>query len=174
MHLETWAEISLLIFGGLFSLVTVGILVAIAFAVNKLAGLLEKGLDKVDPVIVKTTSALDTVQRVTTNIGVKADQVLVKGEALTDDVSGRVEKTAGVVQSAVIKPLIDVSSIISGISKGFQVYTHPGTSHHTQAANGVNAKQYQTSDQEQEARVITKSASGSGGKAVSGRQQGHG
>ncbi len=156
MHLETWAEISLLIFGGLFSLVTVGLLGAIAFAVSKLASLLEKGLDKVDPVIAKTANAIDTVQRVTTNIGVKADQVLVKGEALTDDVSGRVEKTAGVVQSAVIKPLIDVSSIISGISKGFQVYTHPGTGPHAKAANGVNAKQYKTTDQEQEAQIITK------------------
>ena len=156
MHLETWAEISLLIFGGLFSLVTVGLLGAIAVAISKLASLLEKGLDKVDPVIVKTTSAIDTVQRVTTNIGAKADQVLVKGEALTDDVSGRVEKTAGVVQSAVIKPLIDISSIISGISKGFQVYTHPGTGIQAKNANGVQAKQYKTTDQEQEAQVITK------------------
>ena len=155
MHLETWAEISLLIFGGLFSLVTVGLLGAIAVAISKLAGLLEKGLDKVDPVIVKTTSAIDTVQRVTTNIGAKADQVLVKGEALTDDVSGRVEKTAGVVQSAVIKPLIDISSIISGISKGFQVYTHPGAGTQTKTANGLKAKQYKTTDQEQEAQIIT-------------------
>ena len=155
MHLETWAEISLLIFGGLFSLVTVGLLGAIAVAISKLVGLLEKGLDKVDPVIVKTTNAIDTVQRVTTNIGVKADQVLVKGEALTDDVSGRVEKTAGVVQSAVIGPLINLSSIINGVSKGFQVYTHPGTGTHTKTSIGATAKQYKTTDQEQEAEIIT-------------------
>lgn len=159
MHLETWAEISLLIFGGLFSLVTVGLLGAIALAISKLVGLLEKGLDKVDPIIAKTTNAIDTVQRVTTNIGVKADQVLVKGEALTDDVSGRVEKTAGVVQSAVIKPLIDVSGIISGISKGFQVYTHPGTGEHAKTKSGVTAKQYNTTDQEQETEIITTKSS---------------
>jgi len=159
MHLETWAEISLLIFGGLFSLVTVGLLGAIALAISKLVSLLEKGLDKVDPVIAKTTNAIDTVQRVTTNIGVKADQVLVKGETLTDDVSGRVEKTAGVVQSAVIGPLINVSSIINGISKGFQVYTHPGTGAHANTKNGATAKQYKTTDQEQEAEIITTKSS---------------
>lgn len=159
MHLETWAEISLLIFGGLFSLVTVGLLGAIALAISKLVSLLEKGLDKVDPVIVKTANVIDTVQRVTTNIGVKADQVLVKGEALTDDVSGRVEKTAGVVQSAVIGPLINVSSIINGISKGFQVYTHPGTGTHAKTKNGATAKQYKTTDQEQEAEIITAKSS---------------
>ncbi len=150
MHLETWAEISLLIFGGIFSLVTVGLLGAIAFAVSKLVSLLDKVTREMEPVILKTTNAIDTVQRVTTNIGAKADQVLVKGEALTDDVSGRVEKTAGVVQSAVITPLINVSSIISGISKGFQVYTHPetGSGAKTKTEHGANAKQYKAQDQE--------------------------
>ncbi len=150
MHLETWAEISLLIFGGLFSLVTVGLLGAIAFALSKLVALLDKVTNKMDPVIVKATDAIETVQRVTTSVGAKADQVLIKGEALTDDVSGRVEKTAGVVQSAVIGPLINISSLVNGISKGFQVYTHPGTEHGADAktGNGANAKQYKTKDQE--------------------------
>lgn len=143
MHLETWAEISLLIFGGIFSLVTVGLLGVIAFAASKLVALLDKVTNKIDPVIVKATDAIETVQRVTNSVGAKADQVLIKGEALTDDVSGRVEKTAGVVQSAVIGPLINLSSIINGVSKGFQVYTHPET-YHSEAHNG--AKQYK--DQE--------------------------
>ena len=135
MHLETWAEISLLIFGGLFSLVTVGLLGAIAFALAKLVGLLETATNKMDPLIAKATDTIETVQRVTTTVGTKADQLLVKGEALTDDVSGRVEKTAGVVQSAVIGPLINLSSLINGVSKGFAVYTHPNS--------GNGAKQYE-------------------------------
>jgi uncharacterized protein YoxC len=127
MHLQTWAEISLLIFGGIFSLVTVGLLGAIAFALSKMVTLLNTATNKLDPVIVKATDAIETVQRVTNNVGAKADQILVKGEALTDDVSGRVEKTAGVVQSAVIGPLINLSSIINGVSKGFAVYSHPNS-----------------------------------------------
>ena len=151
MHLETWAEISLLIFGGLFSLVTVAFLGVIALAVSKLVGLLDKVTREMEPVILKTTNAIDTVQRVTTNIGVRADQVLVKGEALTDDVSGRVEKTAGVVQSAVVGPLINISSLITGISKGFQVYAHPGkTSVRPNEAADANAKQYSAKETIQE------------------------
>ena len=147
MHLETWAEISLLIFGGLFSLVTVGLLGVIAFAISKMVGLLDKVTREMEPVILKTTDAIDTVQRVTTNIGVRADQVLVKGEALTDDVSGRVEKTAGVVQSAVVGPLINISSLITGISKGFQVYAHPSKAGvRPEAESDTNAKQYGTKD----------------------------
>ena len=139
MHLQTWAEISLLIFGGIFSLITVGLLGAIAFALSKMVALLNTATNKMDPLIVKTTDAIETVQRVTNNIGAKADQVLIKGEALTDDVSGRVEKTAGVVQSAVIGPLINLSSLISGVSKGFAVYSH--------SASENGAKQYTTKKQ---------------------------
>ncbi len=144
MHLETWAEIALLIFGGLFSLITVALFGAIAFALNKLVSLLTTATDKMDPLIVKATDAVETVQRVTVNIGQKADQVLVKGEALTDDVSGRVEKTAEVVQSAVISPLINVSSLINGVTKGFAVYARPG------AGNGAkgheHAKKYEKTE----------------------------
>ncbi|MGI4787263.1 MAG: hypothetical protein ACRYFS_00285 [Janthinobacterium lividum] len=131
MHLQTWAEISLLIFGGLFSLITVGLLGAIAFALRKMVTLLDTATNKLDPMIVKATDAIETVQRVTNNVGAKADQLLVKGEALTDDVSDRVEKTAGVVQSAVIGPLINLSSIINGVSKGFAVYSRSGSENGT-------------------------------------------
>ena len=143
MHLDTWAEISLLIFGCLFSLITVGLFAAIAFALSKLVSLLATMKDKLDTLIGKASNAVDTVTRVTTNVGAKADQVLVKGEALTDDVSGRVEKTAGVVQSAVIGPLINVSSLINGVTKGFAVYAHPGSGNDAKAdAHEPVAKKY--------------------------------
>ena len=90
----------------------------------KLVSLLDKVVSKIDPVIAKATDTIETVQRVTTNVGEKADQILTKGEALTDNVSDRVEKTAGVVQKSVTEPLIKLSSLITGVSKGFSVYTH--------------------------------------------------
>jgi|GEM_PF-1255123 len=149
MHLETWAEISLLIFGGLFSLITVALFGAIAFALNKLVTLLGTMTDKLDPLIGKATDAVETVQRVTTNVGAKADAVLIKGEALTDDVSGRVEQTAGVVKSAVIGPLISISSLITGVSKGFAVYAKPISGNGTDA-RGHAAKKYEKMNNEGE------------------------
>jgi len=118
------ATTSLFIFVGLFALITVGLLGAMAFALMKLVSLLDKVVSKIDPVIAKATDTIETVQRVTTNVGEKADQILTKGEALTDNVSDRVEKTAGVVQKSVTEPLIKLSSLITGVSKGFSVYTH--------------------------------------------------
>ena len=118
------ATTSLFIFVGLFALITVGLLGAMAFALMKLVSLLDKVVSKIDPVIAKATDTIETVQRVTANVGEKADQILTKGEALTDNVSDRVEKTAGVVQKSVTEPLIILSSLITGVSKGFSVYTH--------------------------------------------------
>ncbi len=118
------ATTSLFIFVGLFALITVGLLGGMAFALSKLVKTLDTVVAKIDPVLNKATDTIETVQRVTNNVGEKADQILTKGEALTDNVSGRVEKTADVVQKSVTGPLINLSSLITGISKGFSVYTH--------------------------------------------------
>lgn len=116
------ATTSLFIFVGLFALITVGLLGGMAFALSKLVKTLDVVVAKIDPVLNKATDTIETVQRVTTNVGEKADQILTKGEALTDNVSGRVEKTADVVQKSVTGPLINLSSLITGVSKGFSVY----------------------------------------------------
>jgi len=123
MHLQTWADISLIFFGGLFSIIAVSLLGVMAFALTKLVTLLDTITNKMDPVIVKATDTIETVQRVTANVGEKADQILTRGETLTDTVSSRVETTAGVVQKAVTGPLINLSSLIMGVSKGVEVYT---------------------------------------------------
>ncbi len=137
MHLEPWADFCLVFFGGFFSIIAVGLLGAIAFALNKLVKTLDNLVNKVDPVIVKATDTIETVQRVTTNVGEKADQILTKGEALTDNVTDRVEKTADVVQKSVTGPLISLSSLITGVSKGFSVYSHSSN-----GAAKVRAKVY--------------------------------
>ena len=123
------ATTSLFIFVGLFALITVGLLGAMAFALSKLVKTLDNVVGKIDPVLSKATDAIETVQRVTSNVGEKADQILTKGEALTDNVSDKVERTADVVQKSVTGPLINLSSLITGVSKGFSVYTHSDNKH---------------------------------------------
>jgi predicted PurR-regulated permease PerM len=122
MHLSGFASISLFIFVAIFAIVTVILLGILAFAITKIQQQLTKLTDKVEPVIIKASDTLDTVNRVTVNVGEKADHILTRGEALTDSVSENVEKTATVVQSTVTTPLINLSSLISGVSKGVSVW----------------------------------------------------
>ncbi len=93
------------------------------FGLKKLNQTLDRALDKAQPVINKTTDVLDTVQRVTMNVGEKADAIMVKGEALADNLAQRVEETAGVVEKTVTSPLIGFSSVLAGVSRGFNTFS---------------------------------------------------
>ena len=121
MELNTAATISLyivLVFVVIFAIMTVALLGIIAFTLHTTRQKLEEALDKAEPVLAKTTETLDTIQRVTNNIGERADNILGRGEALTDEVSRKIENTASVVQKTVSVPLIRFSSVISGVTEG--------------------------------------------------------
>ena len=121
------AAFALVFFVILFGMITVGLLGAVAFALNKMVSLLNTVTEKLDPLIVKASDTIDTVNRVTVTVGEKADHILTRGETLTDSVSDKVEKTAGIVQTAVTTPLINLSSLITGLSRGFAAYSHNST-----------------------------------------------
>lgn len=138
------ATTALFIFVGLFALITVALFGATAFALSKLVKTLDTLVEKIEPVIGKATDTIETVQRVTTNVGEKADVILTKGEALTDSLSVKTERTADVVQKSVTGPLISLSSLITGISKGFSVYTHSSaTRAKVKAETSGNARRYE-------------------------------
>jgi uncharacterized protein YoxC len=112
-----------LIFVLIFALIAVAALGVIAFALRMLNIQIDRAFDKADPIILKINDFLITLQRVTSNVGEKADEVLVKGEAIVEDIADKVEDTATVVQKTVTKPLINLSSIIAGITKGFATFS---------------------------------------------------
>ncbi len=116
------ASFALVFFVVLFALITVGLFAALAIAITKMQQQVTKLTDKLEPVIVKASATLDTVQRVTANVGEKADTILTRGEALTESLSVKVENTADVVQETVTTPLINLSSLLAGLSKGFSVW----------------------------------------------------
>lgn len=138
------ANVVLFIFVGIFALTTVALFGVMAFALTKLVKLLDTLADKLDPVIGKATDTIETVQRVTTNVGEKADQILTKGETLTDSLSIKTERTADVVQKSVTGPLIGLSSLVTGISKGFSVYSHSSKARSkAQLDTAQNARRYE-------------------------------
>jgi predicted PurR-regulated permease PerM len=127
MHLQTWAELALIFFVLIFGLVTMLLLGALTFALIKMQRQVEKITEKIDPIIAKTSDTLDSVQRVTATVGEKADSILSRGEKMTENVSSNVERTASVVRSAVTTPLINLSSILTGVTKGFSVWGRSAT-----------------------------------------------
>jgi uncharacterized protein YoxC len=107
-----------LVFVVIFALLTVALLAIIAFSLRALQAKVDEALTRVEPVLDKTVQTLDSVQRVTSNIGERADAILGRGEELTDGIARKVETTASVVQKAVSTPLINASSLIAGVTEG--------------------------------------------------------
>lgn len=120
--LSATASIALIFFVIFFALLSVVLLAVVAVALRKISQQVEKITVMAEPAISKATDTLETVQRVTMSVGEKADNILSRSETLTDNVSDRVERTASVVQHAVTTPLVNLSSWIAGVSKGFAVY----------------------------------------------------
>jgi len=116
----------IVIFVLLFALITVALLAVLAVAMLKLNKQLDVITTMAEPVAVKASDTLDSVQRITSSVGEKADQILTRGVELTDSVSTNVEKTATVVQTTVTTPLIKLSSLIAGVSKTISVYSGAG------------------------------------------------
>jgi len=124
MHIQfgPFASFALIFFVVLFALTTVGLFAVLAIAITKMQQQVTKLTNKLEPVIGKISTTLDTVQRITTNVGEKADVILTRGETLTENLSHKVENTADVVQETVTTPLINLSSLLAGISRGFSVW----------------------------------------------------
>ena len=118
---ETVALYIVLFFVLIFAILTVALLGAIAYALLKLRKQVDIALDKVDPVLTKTTDVLGTVERVTMNVGEKTDSILTRSEELTNNLAQKVEGTATVVEKTVTSPLINLASLLAGLTRIFSV-----------------------------------------------------
>jgi predicted PurR-regulated permease PerM len=166
MHIVfgTFASIVLIIFMLLFAGVTVALFGVIAFTLRKVEQQIEKVTNMAAPVVAKATHTLDTVQRITENVGEKADTILTKGEALTDQLTDKVEQTSSVVQKTVTSPLINLSSLITGLSTGLSVWSRAASENAREAgaghapphrSNGASVHANGTSAQTEERVILT-------------------
>jgi predicted PurR-regulated permease PerM len=118
-----WASFFLVAFVLLFAFTTVALFGVIAFALKKVQQQIDKLTVMAEPLVAKASNTLDTVQRITENVGEKADAILTKGEVITDNLTEKVDQTSSVVQKTVTTPLINFSSLIKGLGVGMTVWS---------------------------------------------------
>jgi predicted PurR-regulated permease PerM len=105
-----------------FSLLTLGALGALAWGVFRLNAELEKLNAKADPLLGKTDEILGLVSEKITTIGASAESILVQGEAMTGNLTAKVDQTASAVQKTVHAPLIGLNALLSGVQHGATVF----------------------------------------------------
>jgi predicted PurR-regulated permease PerM len=105
-----------------FSLLTFGVLAALAWGVFRLNTELEKLNAKADPLLGKTDEILGLVSEKVTTIGTSAENILVQSEAMTGNLTAKVDQTASAVQKTVHAPLIGLNALLAGVQYGATVF----------------------------------------------------
>jgi len=122
MTISAGASAAVIIFVFLFGFVTVTLLGVVAYSLYKMQQQVDKLTTLAEPLANKVSTTLDEVQRVTVNVGDRADTILERSEHLTDHVANKIEQTSSIIQSSVTSPLIKVSSLVNGIIAALSTY----------------------------------------------------
>lgn len=102
------------------------IAVALTFGVAAVAIVIRNSVARLlkaaDPAIKRAEATLDTVGGIANTVKTRTDEISHTVEDTLDDVSHKVKKTTSVIEDAVTPPLIDVASMLAGMSRGLQVW----------------------------------------------------
>ncbi|MHB1001208.1 MAG: hypothetical protein ACYC27_18350 [Armatimonadota bacterium] len=110
----TW----LTVFVGIIAFSNLILLVGLAF----LAFTVKKLLDNsVQPVLSEVKSTINNVNSMVDKVENKAERIMEISEDTARKVSGRVVATTNIVQESITTPLINISSVLTGISKAITV-----------------------------------------------------
>jgi predicted PurR-regulated permease PerM len=105
-----------------FSLLTLGSLAGLAWGVFRLNGELEKLNAKADPLLGKTDEILGLVSEKVMTVGTSAEHILLQSEAMTGNLTQKVDQTASAVQKTIYAPLISLNALLAGVQHGATVF----------------------------------------------------
>jgi uncharacterized protein YoxC len=98
---------------------TVGLTAAVVMvrkSVNKL-------IETANPAIKRAEATLTAVGDIAENVRVRTDEIGQTVEETVEDVSRKVRSTTSVIEDSVRPPLVNVASVLAGLSKGLQVWS---------------------------------------------------
>jgi phage-related protein len=94
------------------------------FVAFKMKGIVQKTTNKAQPVIAKAEDAIGAVNGMVHNVQSRVERVASTAEDTVEAVSRKVKGTTEVVTQTAASPLITVSSVITGLSRGLEIYGH--------------------------------------------------
>lgn len=106
-------------FWAVFFLATCG---GVWFAVFKLIQVLKKVEAALDPLAGKGLEVMDNVDQTLVTLRGKAEAMMDAGEKAVESVAAKVDTTSSLVEGAVARPAISLSSIMAGVNRGFETW----------------------------------------------------
>jgi uncharacterized protein YoxC len=112
-------EILVLIIAIAQALGVLGILAAAFYAIRVVSQISKRA----QPTLDEARRTIANVNQVAANVGSRVEGIASTGDTMVRDVTRKVENTTTLLQETISKPLIEISSITAGISKGISVWS---------------------------------------------------
>jgi uncharacterized protein YoxC len=123
VQLNPAASAVLVIFYLVLSLVVIALLLVLVMALVKLNAKLEALESRLNPMLDKAEEILTVTSDKVSTIGDRTEEILSQGEAITETVHDRVDRTSIAVQRTIHAPLIGLNSLAAGLTRGLHTFS---------------------------------------------------
>lgn len=97
--------------------------VGMLIAVFQVRNILRKTSARAEPAIAKAEDAIGTVNSMVHTVQQRVEGITTTAEATVEVVSRRIKGTTEVITETAASPFITLSSLVTGISRGLEVYS---------------------------------------------------
>lgn len=134
MNLNGTASSLLVIWYFTGSLLSIVALIGFTMVIYRLNRRLESLERQIEPSLRRSEELLATANERLTAVGAVAENILVRGESISESLQERTESTTGLVQRAVYLPFVHANALLAGISSAVSTLAS-GRSHREKAKN---------------------------------------
>lgn len=120
MNLNGIASSVLVVWYFLGSIIGMVGLIGAAIVIHRLNQRLESLERQIEPSLRRSEELLALANERLAVLGGTAEEILVRGEAMTESLQTRTEATTGLVQRAVYLPFVHANALLAGVSSGIR------------------------------------------------------
>jgi predicted PurR-regulated permease PerM len=144
--MSTATEVFLAIYLVLWSILGIGLVIAIFYLIAKIKALARHIDERVTPItnqvqdtVGKVSDAVGKVTHAAETIANQAEEVAHTARTTADHVAGRIETAVDVLRDTVVAPAIGINSVLTGARKAVETLRERWT-HRGEAAKGESAR----------------------------------
>ena len=113
-----WSGVALGVWAVVFLVLCIGVL----YAVYRLTTVLKRIEAALDPLACKGLAVMVNVDQAVTALRGKAETIIDTGEKALEGVAAKVDTTSSLIEGAVARPAIRISSLLNGINRGLETW----------------------------------------------------
>jgi uncharacterized protein YneF (UPF0154 family) len=106
----------------IITLSIIAFVVGVLVAMFKIRGMVDRTLKDAKPAMNQAAETMRTVSDVARTVQSRVDHIMHIAEETADNVSRKVKTTSSMITETIAPPLISVSSLVTGVSRGLEIW----------------------------------------------------